>query len=234
MLGSNGFSCKYSMPLYFRENLPVFVEDCACPIVACGLRVVLHDRSGLPEMLSRHHNCIFIHNRKCAGTSIISSFGITPDMGDWHMFNDGVLDPDWLRERDVVQSAFKFTCVRNPFDRAVSGWRYLKSISGRRLEEALENPPVTGHDFRHFTRPQSDILFDRSTGGLVVDAIVRFETLQSDFDLICDRIGLERRVLAWRNPTTRARDYRTYFNRNSRKMAETLFHADLQNFGYDF
>jgi hypothetical protein len=42
-------------------------------------------------MISHRYRCIFVHQRKCAGTSIIRAFGLGPEHPDWHVANDGVL-----------------------------------------------------------------------------------------------------------------------------------------------
>ena len=42
-------------------------------------------------MISRQHECIFIHQRKCAGMAVIETFGLLPDNPDYHFMNDGVL-----------------------------------------------------------------------------------------------------------------------------------------------
>jgi hypothetical protein len=86
-------------------------------------------------MYSQKHNCIFVHQRKSAGTSIKTLF---PDAtGE---FNDGILDERWHQDPRVPQS-FKFTVVRNPWDRFISGWKYNLSTRYRDFEEVLLNLP---------------------------------------------------------------------------------------------
>ena len=75
-------------------------------------------------MISHRFKRIFIHQRKCAGTSIIRSFGIDPSSSDWHFMNDGVLAPEAVARPDQY---LVFSIVRNPWDRFVSGWKYCPS-----------------------------------------------------------------------------------------------------------
>lgn len=124
--------------------------------------------------------------------------------------------------------------MRNPFDRLVSAWKHLKTTRDRLLEEVLVDPPREGHDYRHFTRPQAAILRDAQTGSFVVDDIMRFESLQEDYNRICKRIGKPYCSLASSNATRRDRYWRPYFTSATRSMAETLFHEDLELFGYEF
>ena len=71
-------------------------------------------------------------------------------------------------------------------------------------------------------------------GGLVTDKIMRFESLQADFDDVCDRLGKRRVTLPKTNASQREVNYRQYFNAETRKLAEALFRNDLEAFGYDF
>ncbi len=80
-------------------------------------------------MIDHTYKTIFIHQRKCAGASIITSFGCQPQNEEWGAFNDGVLSSIWS-ERDPAY--FVFAVVRNPFDRLLSGWKYLPSTPNGR------------------------------------------------------------------------------------------------------
>ena len=202
-------------------------------------RLELHVRKlrlGRSESVIDHsYKCIFIHQRKCAGISIIRSFGITPRQRKWHSLNDGVLseEPDkW--ENTIIQYPhyLVFSVVRNPWDRFVSGWKYCRSTRQRDLIDVLRSLPVEGHDYRHVTRLQSAILYDRN-GFPVFHELMRFETLQSDFDRVCDRLGKPRIHLPHSNRADRG-DYRTYFNSESEALFATIFKRDIEMFGYSF
>lgn len=91
-------------------------------------------------MISHADRCIFVHQRKSAGTSVKAMFGDLPE-ADRGRFNAGVLGPEWDPDAPVVRDYFKFTVIRNPWDRFVSGWRYCRSTRGRSLIDVLENLP---------------------------------------------------------------------------------------------
>lgn len=181
-------------------------------------------------MIDHQYRCIFIHQRKTAGSAIIQSFGISGDQPEWHYCNDGVLSPEWPeRPKDY----FVFAVVRNPFDRAVSSWRYLPEMRRLSLYKALKTCPKENYNlYSHFTRPQIETL-RAIDGRLVTDALVRFENLQADFDTICDRIGKPRVLLPRTNQTDRP-DYVRAFDHSSRQLAEKIFREDLIAFNYDF
>jgi chondroitin 4-sulfotransferase 11 len=185
-------------------------------------------------MIDHDRRVIFIHQRKVAGMSIMAAFGFHVENPDFHRFNDGALSAEWRGRDERERSYFVFSAVRNPFDRLISGWKYLEAARERPLLDVLLHPPGEGHDYRHFTRPQIAILRDQSTGALIVDDLVRFENLQADFARICDRLGTPHRRLPHINASKRQLGYRDYFDERTRRMAEEMFAADLAAFGYDF
>ena len=182
-------------------------------------------------MIDHTRRCIFIHQRKVAGTSIITALGHSPDKPEWHRFNDGVLSPDWAG-RDT--GYFVFSAIRNPFDRLISAWKYLSCTRDRQLLDCLRNPPREGADYRHFTRPQIDILRDPETGRLIIDDLIRFEGLQRDFDRVCDRMGTASQQLPHLNTTLRSRTYKDYFDTETHQLAERMFAEDIAMFNYEF
>lgn len=178
-----------------------------------------------------YHNAklIFIHQRKCAGTSIIRSFGLKPAQPEWHFLNNGVLDPEFsLRPMDYRV----FAVVRNPWDRFVSGWKYCEATKSLSLEEVLRNLPSEGHDYRHLTRPQHVTLF-HADGTPAFHDLLRFETLQQDFDAFCQRTGIPCRTLPRINVGNRG-DYRTFFDATTRRLFDLQYARDAELFGYTF
>ena len=185
-------------------------------------------------MIDVERRCIYIHQRKTAGSSIISAFGLTPQQQAWHRFNDGVAGDAWKQRSDQERGYFVFSSVRNPFDRLISAWLYLPETRDRPLLDVLLDPPRKGHAHRHLTRPQVALLRDPESGSLVTDDLIRFETRQADFDRICMRVGLPPRPLPHLGAGKRNRDWRGYFDARTRALAEALFHEDLATFGYRF
>lgn len=142
--------------------------------------------------------------------------------------NDGVLSLEY----ESAPSYFKFAVVRNPWDRFVSGWKYLESTRNRSLREVLTNLPQTGKDYRHLTRPQHSTLYDHG-GRLIVDYLIRFESLQDGFDEVCRMIDKPHRRLPHLNQTPRDH-YTRYFDDECRELFQRHFARDLELFGYQY
>jgi len=161
--------------------------------------------------------------------AIIQTFGLRPGNPDYHFMNDGVLSPHYARR---PADYFVFSVVRNPSDRFVSGWKYCASTRSRTLRDVLRDPPQEGHDYRHLTRPQVDILFD-AQGRCVTDFVMRYESLQRDFDTVCDRLAKPRACLPRINVGEHL-PYRSYFDDECRALFEQRFACDIAAFGYRY
>lgn len=186
-------------------------------------------------MISHTYKCIFIHQRKCAGTSIIRSFGLTPKNPEWHTFNNGTKSDapeSWSVAEEKYSEYMVFSVVRNPWDRFVSGWKYCPSTRDREIIDVLRNLPEEGHDYRHLTRLQSEILY-RSSGASAFHVLLRFEALQQDWNRLCLKIGKPITILPHLN-ATRHTHYREYFNWEAKRLFENHFGEDIEKFGYVF
>ncbi|NRB18486.1 MAG: sulfotransferase family 2 domain-containing protein [Rhodobacteraceae bacterium] len=92
-------------------------------------------------MISHFSRCIFVHQKKVAGTSIKRLFqDFTPGTTDGSYLSDGIMDPNWEKS-EYVSKYFSFTVVRNPWDRFVSGWLYCQRTKNRTIVEVLRNLP---------------------------------------------------------------------------------------------
>lgn len=185
-------------------------------------------------MISHHHRCIFVHQRKAAGLSVIAAFGAL-GKAEKNYLNKGVLSRHWSLHNPYLTDYFTFSVVRNPWDRFISGWKYCESTRNKPIEEVLENLPQDGHDFRHLTQLQSDVLYPPE-GKLAVQQLMRFETLQQDFDAVCDRIGMAHTELMKANSTEARQNasYRELFTPRAKALFEAHYGRDIELFGYQF
>jgi hypothetical protein len=160
-----------------------------------------------------------------------------------------------------LESYFKFSFVRNPWDRIVSEYRYrgypVKIDFKTYLFKHLPSPGWT--DTYSHVMPQYDFLHDK-TGKLLVDFVGKYESLQAGFDTVCARLGLPPTRLPWVNRSLqRARltslrelrkqlrralwsrerkhtfaHYTEYYDAESREFVDRLYRKDIDAFGYSF
>lgn len=134
--------------------------------------------------------------------------------------------------REVWSGLFRFTIVRNPFDRMVSLYHHLpRHKSGRTMREMTFEQFIRTWS----TRPefQQKPLVTDADGKLLVHFVGHFETLQQDFSRVCTRIGIEAE-LGHANASPRRRDYREYYTPELIEIVQQAFADDLEYFGYEF
>jgi len=136
---------------------------------------------------------------------------------------------------DIWNEYFKFTIVRNPWDRLVSQYfgHVIHEIPGMSIDEYFLRSFVYNkyHDFKRFVQPCTNWISDK--GNILVDYVGRFETLQDDFNVICDKIGIEHRILSQMG-NSKKEHYRNYYNDYTAELVYNEFKSDIEEFGYEF
>jgi hypothetical protein len=142
---------------------------------------------------------------------------------------------------------FKFSFVRNPWDRVVSWYKYqikwvkkyemglggntvyynrYKKVSKLSFREWLENiENMILEDFYDF--------FICNSNNICLDYIGRFENLQEDFDKICDKIKIPRQQLPHKNKT-KHKHYTEYYDEETKQIVAEVFAKDIEHFNYKF
>jgi len=179
---------------------------------------------------------IFIHINKTAGTSINRALGMPIKN---HMMAKEVIAKIG---QDKWNTAYKFTLVRNPWDKAVSLYEYRKkknrtNIATRGIGFSDwvkvtygEKKDLSYYDVRGF-QPQVDWLKDNENK-ISMDFIGKFESLNKDFDQIRKVIGVDA-GLSHLNASERA-SYRSYYDDETRDIVAHWFREDIDTFGYEF
>jgi Sulfotransferase family len=127
------------------------------------------------------------------------------------------------------RNLYKFTCVRNPWDRIVSFY-------------FTPTQNTTTWDRRKFRKTISKVLSvadylrldkgDKDPFGNV-DSIIRFENLADDFRTVCAALGISPTILPQYNRSKREH-YSTYYDDELRELVRARFAAEIEHFGYTF
>jgi hypothetical protein len=176
---------------------------------------------------------LFIHINKAGGKSIEAALRLPFRHQTAREIRDRV-------GRRAFDRRFVFSFVRNPWDKVVSQFHYLK-VKGRVItgsppfnewvKLAFEDRDPFWHDKpRHFM-PQRDWLTDES-GEIMVDFVGQFENFKEDFAHVCREIGVQAE-LPHLNRTER-RPYQEYYDAASRGIIERAFAKDIEQWGYRF
>ena len=145
--------------------------------------------------------------------------------------------------REYDRAAWKFTFVRNPWDRAVSLYALLRRRSMINESDTFEDfarsltekgvGPIGLHNAKELSwlNPQVDWLCVPGQG-IQADFVGRFESLAQDFATVCKKLGIET-SLGHLNAAPHAH-YRDVFTPESRKHVEQFYAEDIETFGYSF
>ena len=208
-------------------------------------------------MISHKHKCIFIHIPRCGGTSMeVSMVGdnwFIIDPTTKHLIASTakkVYEPYW-------DDYFKFSFVRNPWDRMVSMTKF-SSFFGVHIKNGnidisdyLKNFPQIEIDPRSKSQGETFNPIKNSVFlnilDLELDFVGRFETLQQDFDIVCDKIGIPQQQLPHvlsredhsdnRSPQSSKTDhkhYTEYYDDETREIVAEKYARDIEYFGYKF
>jgi len=208
-------------------------------------------------LISHSKQFIFIHIYKVAGTSISKALNRYCDFNPRYInplkriqlllgirpkifINDfsphcTAFDIKSSVPNNIFESYFKFGFVRNPWDWQVSlYWYALKDTNHHQHD--LTKKLGTFDNYLEWRvnedlHLQSDFLY--SGENLLVDFVGRFENLQIDFDNVTQRLGLTQSTLGHYNPTAR-KDYKEYYNSQTRELVAQAFSKDIEIFNYSF
>jgi hypothetical protein len=209
-------------------------------------------------MINHRYNFIFVHINKCAGQSVRRSLprGIFRRNTRGHNTIMHYFSLCKRKGRDPSQY-FKFTIVRNPWDKVVSFYHYHKRRKWELFPWTVENEPDfigfiqrllvenqgalareifrnrSGASTHHLRLSNSLDWVSGPDGRILVDFIGRVENLQADFDHICDRIGIRRRRLPHANRSSH-KPYWEYYDAATREVVAARFQRDIDYFGYRF
>lgn len=214
-------------------------------------RLSVVDRQAVNKSLSgvatlapafKRHNCVFIHVPKCAGSSVCSALLD----GRW----PGHLPYYWYQQQfpEHCERSFKFAFVRDPLERAYSAYTYLRSNHMGSRDLHAQALVCSYRDFYHFVgnwlhpenlrrqlhfAPQTDFLVDHM-GQMAMDFLGRQESLENDFQQVCERLGVST-SLPHLNVSLRRRSesVKDFCTQRTRRLVRRAYQRDYEVLGYE-
>lgn len=180
---------------------------------------------------------IFIHIPRCAGMSVRKALGEMP-VGKKNIMGDmgTAITLKAFVGKKIWNDSFKFCFVRNPWDRAVSMWKYINLKRNRwqqlSFSEFLEQPKDLNPAERWHSTTQLFHITDEN-GNIMADFIGRFENLQEDVNRVCEKCGIKKSQLPHMNKTEH-KHYTKYYDDKTREIVAKKFKGDIECFGYKF
>ncbi len=206
-------------------------------------------------LISDSHQFIFVHIRKAAGTSLrqilervslpkknnlwykmLSRNGFPVD---YHKFSfrkhSDLVEAERSMPREKFEQYFKFAIVRNPWDRLVSEFEYIKTQPSHSRHKKLQQLSFAAFVQYQSKRPAAHQVnaLKLKNGQLGCDFVGKLETLQQSLTVVSGKTGLDFSSLPHINRVDR-RDYRTYYTDELAQQVEDLWQADVEAFKYTF
>jgi hypothetical protein len=148
-------------------------------------------------------------------------------------------DIDGLVSAQDLEAMYCFTIVRNPWDRVVSYYHWLRGqtfdhrsvmlaksrsfeafLSDTELQQSLQNSPARSYMLT-------------AQGVERCDLYIRLEAFEEDAKPLFGHLGFDF-ALPHTNASARAGNYREYYNATTRAVVEVICREDIRRFGYRF
>ena len=204
-------------------------------------------------MISHKHKYIYYHITKCGGTAIESALlkaeGIKQKLPykKWikqktlDKFNLGPSKGSGSRQHclpkhysdSLKKEYFTFTFVRNPYERCLSEFLYLKKVHADKVLNITFLDYMKSEKKIHPSLKLKfhDIPMHFYTEGC--NFIGRLENLQEDFNIVCDKIGIPQQELPHKNKTSH-KHYSKYYDEETKQIVAEKYAKDFEYFGYEF
>lgn len=194
-------------------------------------------RRGIQKLLIDNHsmlnkNLLFIHIPKAAGTSVSKAF----QMKDPGHFS--------IADYKSFENKFKFSFVRDPWDRIASTYFYAQRHSKKYPYSSVSfinkyssfdhfvNSWVSEENIKnhYFFRSSTDYLFIR--GKNMMNFTGRFENLAADFSILSKQLDMNLH-LPHENMSS-VQDYKKLYTAHTRSIISSVYQDDIENFKYKF
>jgi hypothetical protein len=206
-------------------------------------------------MISHKHKCIFIHIPRCGGSSIediiwpkrrtVAELWMGFTSRYHNKYQTGGLQHLFGKHIEIevghklFAEYFKFSFIRNPWDRAVSQFHFMKKrpdlreFIGLSLSDSFKKYLDLIHEKTHVQWEQQHKFILDAQGKPIVDFLGRFENYKQDVKFVLRKLGLNRKTIPHSNPTDH-RPYYEYYDNEAVEMVHSLYERDIALFGYTF
>lgn len=217
----------------------------------CGGTSIEYALGALPKNYVEAHNTEIIRKGNSARCmSVIPNVPFKHESLDKHIKKLNELGEDRL-------NYFVFSCVRNPWDRAVSRYYHDITIAAERCKNMdITTQPykrlwqLANTDFSSYIQIKFDQYNIDSRNNVVniknflfyndaynIDFIIRFENLQKDFNVVSNKIfGVNKKLehvhFHSNRPKIKYQDF--YLNLNIKNMVEVMGKDTIELFNYTF
>jgi len=140
---------------------------------------------------------------------------------------------------DIFENFYKFGVIRNPFDTVVSHYFWQNSLNNKNAKsitfESILKELVSNKN-PNYGLLNLNKLMDKSFKEVLCDKIIKYEDLNKDLSLVFNRLGIpfDGELKIFKKKSNRDKNYRKFFDNDTKKMIERMFWKDMEMFDYSF
>jgi len=187
-------------------------------------------------MISHTKKFLFLHLPKTGGTSINSTLSAYMNSNSKKHSNIQEMKSEL---GDKFDDYFKFTIIRNPWDRILSlyfcgvqirpGRGVQANWKDKSFDEWIKTTFINDKLFNIWPN-QIDLM--KLDGNNVMDFVGRFENLQEDWENVSKRIGVDEELEYLYS--TKHKHYSEYYNAESIEIVQQYYAKYIKTFDYEF
>lgn len=200
-------------------------------------------------MISHTKKFIYIHINKCGGTSltdILSKYAT-----DFNTNKIGYREHSTMSEvysaigNDLADSYYKFTVIRNPYDRLSSFYRHIKRVNSWIYIKMSKKFDIT--TFNKFINVLPELYKSRSdyeigiislsewltvNDKIKINKIIKLEDLNNEYKNLSNKFGFEVDLKKLNQDPNRV-DHKTLYTNEMKDIVKYIYDVDFKNFNYE-
>jgi len=194
-------------------------------------------------MISKTLNCIYIHIPKTGGMSIETILGA--DIKTLHQESIKIkhgYPSDWIYPKYWMQY-YKFTFVRNPWDRIVSSYFYNLKMAKKNInsnDHDRKKIKVYGYEgFNDYvindlekSKSRFFLPYHHWIGDYEYDFIGKLENFEENMKLVCRNLQIRFKNIHINK--SKRQSYQEYYNNKAKNIVGDIYRNDIDNFKYYF
>ena len=204
-------------------------------------------------MINHHQKIVYVHPPKTGGWSIIDLWGskspIPEEEGKYEFLPVHHSMRFYKSYNFNLDNYFIFATTRNPWDRIVSAYFWLKHSGGGRLPNNKQGKKCSFEEYvdwltlnrismfhhkcnRNWSHPNPVWNWITIENQVAVDYFCNIHTFKEDFQFVLDTLNVKRK-LPHSNKSNHD-DYRKYYTDKLAEKVEFVFKKDIEYFKYKF
>ena len=138
---------------------------------------------------------------------------------------------------DIFDNFYKFAVIRNPFDLVVSDYFWRKN-SNLIKEKSFDNilKELDENKYQTYGLLNLNKLMDANLENILCNYIIQYENLNEGLSIVFDKLKIpfNGKLEIYKKKFDRDKNYRKFYNNESKKLIEDIFWKEIDMFNYKF